>query len=58
MDSMKLTEVASALGAEPSDYPDREITNVTLDSREVNEGSLFIAVKGDRFDAHDFVREV
>ncbi len=58
MDSMKLTEVASALGAEPSDYPDREITNVTLDSREVNEGSLFIAVKGDRFDAHDFVRDV
>ena len=58
MDSMKLTEVASALGVDPSEYPDREITNVTLDSREVNEGSLFIAVKGDRFDAHDFVPDV
>ena len=58
MDSMKLTEIASVLGSEPSVYPGREITNVTLDSREVNEGSLFIAVKGDRFDAHDFVRDV
>ena len=46
------------MGVDPSEYPDREITNVTLDSREVNEGSLFIAVKGDRFDAHDFVPDV
>ena len=58
MDSMKLTEVASALGADPSVYPDLEVTNITLDSREVNEGSVFIAVKGDRFDAHDFVPDV
>ena len=58
MNSMTLTEVASALGADPSGYPEREITNVTLDSREVNDGSLFIAVKGDRFDAHDFVPDV
>lgn len=58
MDSMQLTEIASALGADSSAYPDREVTNVTLDSREINEGSLFIAVKGERFDAHDFVPDV
>ena len=58
MDSMKLTEIASALEVSPSGYPDRDITNVTLDSREVNEGSLFIAIRGDRFDAHDFVPDV
>ncbi len=58
MDSMQLTEIASALGADSSVYPDREVTNVTLDSREINEGSLFIAVKGERFDAHDFVPDV
>ena len=58
MDSMQLTEIVSALGGDPSGYPDAEITNVTLDSREVNETSLFIAVKGDRFDAHDFVPDV
>lgn len=58
MDSIKLTEAASALGADPSVYSDREITNITLDSREVDGGSVFIAVKGDRFDAHDFVPDV
>ena len=58
MDSIKLTEAASALGADPSVYSDREITNITLASREVDGGSVFIAVKGDRFDAHDFVPDV
>ena len=58
MESMKLTEIASALGADPENYTAAEITGVTLDSREAGEGSLFIAVKGDRFDAHDFVPDV
>ena len=58
MESMKLTEIASALGVDPSGYPDAEIINVTIDSREAGEGSLFFAIKGDRFDAHDFVPDV
>ena len=58
MESMKLTEIASVLGADPSGYSDTEITNVTIDSREAGEGSLFIAIKGDRFDGHDFVTDV
>ncbi len=58
MESMKLTEIASALGAEYSGGSDVPVTNVTIDSREVDTGSLFIAVKGDRFDAHDFVPDV
>ncbi len=32
-------------------------TSVSIDSRNVKEGSLFIALKGDRFDGHDFVKE-
>lgn len=58
MESMKLSEIASALGAEFSGFSDRTVTNVTIDSREAGEGSLFIAIKGDRFDAHDFVPDV
>ncbi|ERT15055.1 UDP-N-acetylmuramoyl-tripeptide--D-alanyl-D-alanine ligase [Photorhabdus temperata] len=30
------------------------ISDVTTDSRKVGNGSLFIALKGERFDAHDF----
>jgi len=33
------------------------IRNVTIDSREIKKGSLFIAIKGKRFDGHSFVRK-
>ncbi len=36
----------------------REIKNVTMDSRKVTFGSLFVAIKGERVDGHDFMREV
>ncbi|MCK9418302.1 MAG: UDP-N-acetylmuramoyl-tripeptide--D-alanyl-D-alanine ligase [Nitrospirae bacterium] len=32
-----------------------EITGVSIDSRTIREGELFVAIKGDRFDGHDFV---
>ena len=31
--------------------------SVTQNSREVKEGSLFVALKGQRVDGHDFVKE-
>ena len=34
---------------------DGVITEVTTDTRKATAGSLFIALKGERFDAHDFV---
>ncbi|MDD4772445.1 MAG: UDP-N-acetylmuramoyl-tripeptide--D-alanyl-D-alanine ligase [Eubacteriales bacterium] len=34
-----------------------EITRLTLDSRDKNEGGLFVAVRGERFDGHDFIAE-
>ena len=36
----------------------RKITNVTMDSRKVVQGSLFVAIKGERVDGHDFIKEV
>lgn len=30
---------------------------VVIDSRKVSEGALFVALKGERFDGHEFVRE-
>jgi len=32
-----------------------EITGVSIDSRTVKDGELFVAIRGDRFDGHDFV---
>ncbi len=34
-----------------------EIKGVSIDSRTVREGELFVAIRGDRFDGHDFVPE-
>jgi UDP-N-acetylmuramoyl-tripeptide--D-alanyl-D-alanine ligase len=33
----------------------REIAGVSIDSRTVKAGELFVALRGDRFDGHDFV---
>jgi len=32
-------------------------TGVSIDSRKIREGELFIALKGNRFDGHDFLRQ-
>lgn len=34
----------------------KPVRKITIDSREVKKGSLFIAIKGNRFDGHSFVR--
>jgi len=50
-----LRRVAHALGGGPSD--DRPLGGVSTDTRSVARGDLFVALKGDRFDAHDFLRD-
>lgn len=37
---------------------DREITEVVTDSRQAKEGCLFVAIKGERVDAHRFIPQV
>ncbi len=36
----------------------RDITSVSIDSRKIGKNCLFIAIKGERFDGHDFINEV
>ena len=36
----------------------KPITGVSIDSRKINSGDLFFAIKGENFDGHDFVDEV
>lgn len=36
----------------------KDITTVSIDSRKIGKNCLFIAIKGERFDGHDFVNEV
>jgi UDP-N-acetylmuramoyl-tripeptide--D-alanyl-D-alanine ligase len=57
MSMLRLFEVAQALGAALPAH-DAAIDAVSTDSRSIKAGELFIALKGERFDAHDYVTEV
>lgn len=46
---------AQALGLDQADYPPLEFTGVTSDTRADVAGSLFVAIRGERFDGHQFI---
>ncbi len=59
MNLTSLKDIASMCGGQllqgrPSDL----VSEVSTDSRSVRDGQLFVALKGDNFDAHDFLAEV
>ena len=45
--------LSSAVIYNPDNY--RTIRNVSTDSRNISGNCLFIAIKGERFDGHDFI---
>ncbi|WP_462188189.1 Mur ligase domain-containing protein, partial [Frankia sp. CcWB2] len=53
---LTLAEVASATGGRLDAVPDPGVTvrSVVVDSREVRDGALFVALAGSRVDGHDF----
>jgi UDP-N-acetylmuramoyl-tripeptide--D-alanyl-D-alanine ligase len=54
---MDLYETAQATGGTAS-AEGHVYTSVSTDSRSIAAGELFVALKGDRFDGHDYVRNV
>ncbi len=52
MEKMKLSEIAQALGQKID--KETEITAICTDTRDIIKGCVFVAIKGDRFDGHDF----
>lgn len=36
---------------------DVNVNSITIDSRKVNNASMFIAIKGEKFDGHDFIQQ-
>ena len=56
MSGMRLSEAARVLHGTLSGA-DVEFTGVSTDSRAVEPGQLFVALRGERFDAHEFVAE-
>ncbi len=52
-------EIAAAVGGTLYRYGrgGADVTNVVYDSRDVSEGSLFCAIKGERSDGHDYIKD-
>ncbi len=55
MEILKLSEIANACGGEYTS--EAEINAVCIDTRKITKGCLFICIKGERFDAHEFADE-
>ena len=50
-----VAEIVAATGGFASGVESQHVTSVSIDSREIAPGALFVAIKGDQFDGHDFV---
>src|SRR6478672_3127125 len=50
-----VAEVVKATGGRPEGLSDGPISSVSIDSREIEPEALFVAIKGDVHDGHDFV---
>lgn len=50
-----VAEIVKATGGRPEGISDGPISAISIDSREVQPESLFVAIKGDTHDGHDFV---
>jgi UDP-N-acetylmuramoyl-tripeptide--D-alanyl-D-alanine ligase len=57
---MRPHEIAQAAGARllnAGTRPAKAISKVSTDTRSMSKGSLFVALKGNRFDGHDFLEQ-
>lgn len=54
---MKLKTLIENIDCKILGDPDIEISGISNDSRSIKEGEIFVAVKGEIFDGHDFLKE-
>lgn len=55
MEKITLNEIAYALGADA--VGEADITDICIDTRKITKGCLFICIRGERFDAHNFASD-
>src|SRR5438132_13360216 len=57
MPTLTMRQLAEMAGGEVVQHPDITISSVVIDSREVKPDSVFFAIKGDRLDGHQCVKQ-
>jgi UDP-N-acetylmuramoyl-tripeptide--D-alanyl-D-alanine ligase len=58
MDPRTLSQIAAWVGGEMHGRGNMTVAHLVTDSRLVHSGDFFIALRGEQFDAHDFLGEV
>ncbi len=56
MDPIKIKDVVDSVYGVAKHVTCKEIKDVVIDNRCVTDGCAFVAIKGDRFDGHDFIQ--
>ena len=56
MDPIKIKDVVNSVCGMAKNIRCKEIKDVVIDDRRVNDGSAFVAIKGEKFDGHDFIQ--
>lgn len=54
MNKLYLSEIAKAVNGKV--FGECEVTDISIDSRNINDKSLYVAIIGERFDGHSFVK--
>ncbi len=58
MMELKVSQIAEAVGGKLIGNPDRIIHGVSTDTRTIEAGDLFVALRGEKFDGHDFLSDL
>lgn len=58
MDSVTLHQIAQWTGSSSRPCAGAVASRITIDSRQVEAGDVFVALKGEHFDGHNFVNDV
>ncbi len=56
MDPIKIQDVVNSVCGVAKNVRCKEIKDVVIDDRRVTDGSAFVAIKGEKFDGHDFIQ--
>ncbi len=51
-----IDEILLATSGRAENVASNSISSISIDSREIAKGALYVAIKGERFDGHDFVK--
>ena len=55
----QIKEIKQALNIKVEEGDENQIIrNISIDSRKINKDDIFVALKGEKFDAHNFLKEV